>query len=52
MAIDPNPWSSLETTPGITKIIRKPLQEVALDEVIDCDLLFIDSSHIVKMGAM
>lgn len=51
VAIDPQPRSALVAeTPGLSKIIQKPLQEVDLKEIIDCDLLFIDSSHIVKMG--
>lgn len=51
VAIDPVPRSTLfDETPGLTKIIQKPVQEVDLAEIIDCDLLFIDSSHMVKMG--
>jgi len=51
VAIDPNPRSTLLIeTPGLSKIIQKPVQEIDLEEIIDCDLLFIDSSHIVKMG--
>jgi hypothetical protein len=47
VAIDPVPRSTLfDETPGLTKIIQKPVQEVDLAEIIDCDLLFIDSSHI------
>lgn len=51
VAIDPNPRTDLAAeTPGLSKIIRKPVQEVDLEEIIDCDLLFLDSSHIVKIG--
>ena len=51
VAIDPYPRSTLlAVTPGLSKIIEKPVQEVALEEIIDCDLLIIDSSHIVKIG--
>ena len=40
----------LKDTPGLSRIIREPIQKVAFGKIIDCDLLFIDSSHIVKMG--
>ena len=51
VAIDPQPRTTLlEDTPGLSRIIREPIQKVAFGEITDCDLLFIDSSHIVKMG--
>ena len=51
VAIDPDPRSHIRADiPGLTKFIRSPVQDVPLEDIVDCDLLFIDSTHIVKMG--
>lgn len=51
VAIEPQPQRALKHGfPGLTKLIEKKVQDVSLDEIIDCDLLFIDSSHVVKTG--
>jgi len=35
---------------GLSGLIKKKVQEVDLEVFKDCDMLFIDSSHVVKMG--
>jgi predicted O-methyltransferase YrrM len=51
--IDPNPWPGLEETTNL-KLIREPAQsvDIAIFETLQSgDLLFIDSSHAVKVGS-
>ena len=51
VAIDPYPTKELQKGfPGFTRIIENKVQLVELREFLDCDLLFIDSSHVVKIG--
>jgi hypothetical protein len=49
-AIEPYPRDDLASTPGLDCLIQKKVQDVELVEFSACDLLFIDSSHVVKMG--
>lgn len=52
VAIDPQPRIDLDrTTPGLTRVRRERVQDVGLDAFADCDLLFIDSSHIAGVGS-
>jgi hypothetical protein len=54
-AIEPYPNEVLRTGfPGLTRLIAKPLQEVPFSEFQKLgrnDVLFIDSSHILKIGS-
>jgi predicted O-methyltransferase YrrM len=54
-AIEPYPNEVLRAGfPGLTRLIAKPLQEVPLSEFQKLgrdDILFIDSSHILKIGS-
>ncbi len=51
VAIEPYPGSRLRGGfPGLSCLIDKRLEDVPLDEILGCDLLFIDSSHVVKIG--
>jgi predicted O-methyltransferase YrrM len=51
VAIEPYPSAMLRAgLPGLTRLRVEKVQHVALDEFADCDLLFIDSSHVVRMG--
>jgi predicted O-methyltransferase YrrM len=54
-AIEPYPAPALERgIPGLTKLIRKKLQDVDVDvfrELGAGDVLFIDSSHVHKLGS-
>ncbi len=51
VAIEPFPGQELRKGfPGFTRLIENKVQSVALSEFEDCDLLFIDSSHVVKIG--
>lgn len=51
IAIDPYPRKSLrENLPPLTTLIQKQVQAVDLEVITDCDLLFIDSSHVAKIG--
>ncbi len=54
-AIEPYPNEVLKAGfPGLTRLIAKPLQEVPLSEFEKLgrnDILFIDSSHILKIGS-
>lgn len=36
---------------GFSRLIQKEVQHVELKEFTDCDILFIDSSHVVKAGS-
>jgi len=51
IAIEPYPGEALRAGfPGLTRLIEAKVQDVALDEVADADLVFIDSSHVVRIG--
>lgn len=51
VAIEPYPQSYLEVGfPGLSKLIKQKVQTVPLDSFANCDLLFIDSSHVVRIG--
>ncbi|MEP7336594.1 MAG: class I SAM-dependent methyltransferase [Acidobacteriota bacterium] len=54
ICIEPYPPPFLETLPGLTELIAKPVQEVKLEvfsRLEANDILFIDSSHVVKCGS-
>lgn len=51
IAIEPFPNPFLrQGIPGLTRLIEKQVEQVDSEEIIDCDLLFIDSSHVVRIG--
>jgi Methyltransferase domain len=54
VAIEPYPQAVLKTGfPGLSELIPKPIQEIPLsmfDELKENDILFIDSSHILRTG--
>lgn len=51
VAIEPFPNKELQKGfPGLTRLIEARAQSVELKEFEDCDLLFIDSSHVVKIN--
>ena len=51
VAIEPFPTKVLRKGfPGLARLIENKVQSVALNEFENCDLLFIDSSHVVKIG--
>jgi len=54
-SIEPYPDKILKSgVPGVTKLIEKTVQEVELDTFLslgDRDILFIDSSHVVRVGS-
>lgn len=54
ICIEPYPPPSLAKLPGLTELIAKPVQEVGLEvfsQLKANDILFIDSSHVVKCGS-
>jgi len=55
ITIDPYPNKIVEKGfPGLSKLIKKEVQDVGLDEFYklnENDILFIDSSHILKIGS-
>lgn len=51
VAIDPYPKDHLRNRfPPNVRLVEKQVQDVAVEDIIDCDLLFIDSSHVIKIG--
>ena len=51
-SIEPYPPKYLpRNLSGLTKLIRQKVQSIDVDFFKDCDILFIDSSHIVKIGS-
>lgn len=51
ICIEPYPNDDLiKGFDGLSRLVQKKVQEVELKVFQDCDLLFIDSSHVVKMG--
>lgn len=55
ISIEPYPrWSLLEGVPGLSRVVTQPVQEVPLEtfaELGENDILFIDSSHVCKIGS-
>jgi hypothetical protein len=54
-AIEPYPWDIFLTgnCPGLSQLIKKPVQDVNMDlftSLGENDILFIDSSHVLKSG--
>ena len=51
ISIDPSPRIKLDED-RLTQIqmLRIPIQDVELNTIIDCDLLFLDSTHLIKIG--
>jgi len=51
LAIDPYSKKHLRTNfPSNVTLIEKRIEDMAIPDVSDCDLLFIDSSHVIKTG--
>jgi hypothetical protein len=54
VAIEPYPNTVLKTGfPGLSELIRKPIQEIplsAFEGLTENDILFIDSSHVLRTG--
>lgn len=51
VAIEPYPSAALRAGfDGLTRLRVEKVQQVPFDEVADCDILFVDSSHVVAMG--
>ena len=50
VAIEPFPTKELRKGFRLARLIENKVQSVDLKESEDCDLLFIDSSHVVKIG--
>jgi hypothetical protein len=55
LAIDPLPSELFQSPiPGLTRVVRQPLREIDLDffsVLEENDILFIDSSHVLKIGS-
>lgn len=54
ISIDPYPPEFVSNLPGLNKLIKKPVQEVELalfESLGTDDILFIDSSHVVRTGS-
>ena len=52
IVIDPYPGSLVEKGfPGLIKLRKEKVQHISVKEFTDCELLFIDSSHVVKIGS-
>jgi len=54
IVIEPYPPAWLKTLKGVTKHLVKPVQEVSLEtftQLTKGDVLFIDSSHVLKTGS-
>ena len=51
ITVDPEPSSRiLGGLEGLTRVIKDRVENLPTDTIIDSDLLFIDSSHVVKIG--
>jgi predicted O-methyltransferase YrrM len=51
VAIDPYSKKHLrERFSSNVTLIEKRIEDVAVSDIVDCDLLFIDSSHVIKTG--
>ena len=52
IAIEPYPNEVIKKGfPGLSKLIQAKVEDVPLEEIVDCDLLFIDSSHYSQTGS-
>lgn len=54
VAIDPEPRRGLPSVPGLSRVDRVKAQDVPLDRFLELelnDILFVDSSHVVKTGS-
>lgn len=52
IVIDPYPRLRLEDRfPGLTELRKQKVQSISVKEFEDCDLLFVDSSHVVMIGS-
>ncbi len=52
LAVEPHPSETLRRGfPGLTRLERRRAQDLPVSFYADCNLLFIDSSHIVKAGS-
>lgn len=52
ITIEPHPGPVLrDGIPGLSDLIRSNVEDVELKRIIDCDLLFIDSSHFSQTGS-
>lgn len=52
VCIEPYPDDGLlKGLDGVARLIQKKVQDVGIGEFEGCDMLFIDSSHVVKMGS-
>lgn len=52
VAIDPYPRPVVSRgVEGLTRLRRERVQDVELSQFTDCDLLFVDSSHVVGTGS-
>jgi len=55
IAIDPNPPAFLRAgLPGLSRLIQNSVQDIPISffqELTDRDILFIDSSHVLKIGS-
>lgn len=53
--IDPYPGPAVASgIPGVSELIKRPVQKIPLEvftELSDGDILFIDSSHVMKVGS-
>jgi predicted O-methyltransferase YrrM len=51
IAVDPEPMAEVrEGIPGLTRLLTQPVQRLHLDLFLDADIVFIDSSHTVRIG--
>jgi len=51
IAIDPEPTPEVRAgLPGLTRLFVQPVQRLHLDLFVDADMIFIDSSHTVRIG--
>ena len=54
VAVDPEPRRGLPSVPGLTRVERVKAQDLPLDRYLELessDVLFVDSSHVVKTGS-
>jgi predicted O-methyltransferase YrrM len=54
VAVDPEPRRDLPSVPGLTRVERVKAQDIPLDRYLELesnDVLFVDSSHVVKTGS-
>jgi hypothetical protein len=51
VCVEPFPSAELRSQKGLTRLLEANVQAVDFGEFLDCDLLFIDSSHVLKIGS-